>query len=277
MNSDRTTRVQPIRSQKVAELVADRLRARILSGELSDGDRLPKEDDLRLEFPVGKPSLREALRILETEGLISVLRGKRGGAMVHAPKAPNAAYTLGLVLGTQHVLLADVARALRELEPLCVALCAERPDRHEKVLPILRTLHEQTIAALDDSLVFTHRARTLHEEMVAQCNNRTLILLVGALEMLWSSHVRVEVVDEMRRGFNRGNASRAETVEEHRRILDLMDAGDADGVRAVARAHLERVNPRRLTDAGQRVSLEASQLARNLVVAKSAPSDHQTG
>ena len=70
---------------RIAEMIADSLRRRILEGELADGDVLPKVDDLLLEFPVSKPSIREAMRILETEGLISVRRGNVGGAIIHSP------------------------------------------------------------------------------------------------------------------------------------------------------------------------------------------------
>ena len=82
-----------------------------------------------------------------------------------------------------------------------------------------------------------------------------LILLAGALEALWSSHVRAEVADESQRGFNRGNASRAETLEEHRQMLEQIERGDTEAVRTIARAHLERVNPRRLTQSGRLVDI----------------------
>src|SRR5262245_5834691 len=130
------------RPPRVAEVVADRLRARILNGELQDGDRLPKEETLRGEFPVAKPSLREGLRILEAEGLISVVRGNQGGAIVHTPKAANAAYALGLVMVAQGVSGEDVAFALRSLEPLCAELCASREDRERTVVRTLRNVHK---------------------------------------------------------------------------------------------------------------------------------------
>ena len=69
----------------VAEMVADVIRARIVAGTLPDGSMLPKQDQLISEFQVSRPSFREALRILESEGLISVRRGNIGGAQVHAP------------------------------------------------------------------------------------------------------------------------------------------------------------------------------------------------
>ncbi|HRE03853.1 MAG TPA: GntR family transcriptional regulator, partial [Ilumatobacteraceae bacterium] len=65
-----------LRQPRLAEMVADVLRQRILSGELGDGSIIGKQEELIEEFNVSKPSIREALRILETEGLISVQRGK---------------------------------------------------------------------------------------------------------------------------------------------------------------------------------------------------------
>src|ERR1700759_1573783 len=76
------------RQAKIAEITTPSLLRRILSVELNYGDFLPKVDDLLLQFPVSKPSIREAMRILETEGLVSVRRGNVGGAVIHTPK-PN--------------------------------------------------------------------------------------------------------------------------------------------------------------------------------------------
>jgi DNA-binding FadR family transcriptional regulator len=92
-NGDRVGRRQ-LSQPRIAEMIADSLRRRILAGELNDGDVLPKVDDLLLEFPVSKPSIREAMRILETEGLLSVRRGNVGGAVIHRPNAKVAAYML---------------------------------------------------------------------------------------------------------------------------------------------------------------------------------------
>ena len=75
-----------IRVPKVAELVAETIRNRILNGELKEGDSLPAEAQLLEAFGISRPTLREAFRVLETEKLISVSRGSRSGATVHEPK-----------------------------------------------------------------------------------------------------------------------------------------------------------------------------------------------
>ena len=122
-------------SPRIAETVADELRRQIVDGELADGDLLPPQAVLVERFNVSLVSLREALRILETEGLLSVRRGNQGGSVVHAPTKASAAYMLGLVLQSEHVLLSDLGTALRDLEPTCAALAAQRPDRVTTIVP----------------------------------------------------------------------------------------------------------------------------------------------
>src|SRR5262249_10038171 len=101
---------------RLAEMIATDLRNRILSGTIADGEMLPRQEELLDAFGVSMPSLRGALQILETEGLITVLRGSVGGAVVHAPKSRTVAYNVGLVLQAGHTNLSDVATALQHLE-----------------------------------------------------------------------------------------------------------------------------------------------------------------
>src|SRR3954447_642751 len=177
-----------VRSPSVAEIIAGELRHRIVQGELADGDLLPKQEELLAEFGVSKPSVREALRILETEGLVSVRRGKFGGAVVHRARVDKGPYVLELVLRSKGVAVDDVAAALRHFEPVCAALCAARSDREAAVLPRLRAVHEEAQRSVDDIREYTLLSRRFHEEIVACCGNETTILIIGSLEAIWSAH-----------------------------------------------------------------------------------------
>jgi DNA-binding FadR family transcriptional regulator len=75
----------PTAPPKVAQLVADQLREHILTGRLVDGERLPNETELRRLYDVARPTVREALRLLESAELVTVKRGARGGAVVRRP------------------------------------------------------------------------------------------------------------------------------------------------------------------------------------------------
>ena len=98
------------RNREKPELIADELRALIVSGELSEGDSLGHEPDLVERFGVSRPSLREALRILEAEGLITVVRGVLGGVIVHEPDERMTARTAALVLQARNVTARRRAR-----------------------------------------------------------------------------------------------------------------------------------------------------------------------
>jgi GntR family transcriptional repressor for pyruvate dehydrogenase complex len=227
-----------VRPLKVAELLADSIRERILSGDLADGDRLLAQDDLLAEYKVGRPALREALRILENEGMLTVQRGNVGGAVVHRPTASTAAHALGMVLQIDRITLADVADALKLLEPLCVELCAGRPDRNETVVPILREIHEAGVAVEDDELEIIRRSRQFHEELAKGCGNDTLTLVVGALESLWSLHAE-DLVDVSHVGLLSDRALRTKAEKEHARLIACIEQGDAPRAAREARKHLE--------------------------------------
>lgn len=231
------TQRQHLRPPRLAEMVADGLRQQILSGALPDGSLLPKQDDLLAEFGVSPPSIREALRILETEGLITVKRGNIGGAVVHRPRPSMAAYTLGLVLQSKGVQLDDVQRAMCALEPACAAACAARPDRATTVLPRLRALMDRAMEAIDDASAYTGLARQFHSELVASCGNETMSLVVGALESLWSAHVDRLARKPSKLGSFSDRKVRLATAREHEKMYALIEKGDVRGAEKAARDH----------------------------------------
>lgn len=228
----------PFAQPRIAELVADELRGRIMSGRLKDGELLPKLDDLLEEFPISKPSIREAMRILETEGLISVRRGKLGGAVVHTPKIATAAYMVGLVLQSQAMTLQDVAQSLAVLEPACVRLVAERDDAAVAVVPILQENCQKAAEHLEDGPSFTRLARVFHDRLVEHCPVRPLVVLVGVLEALWSAQ-EVDWADQTAAdGRYPAPQLREEVIRTHEQMIDAIRSGDGAGAERLARQHL---------------------------------------
>jgi DNA-binding FadR family transcriptional regulator len=245
------------RAPRLAESVADSLRERILDHEFADGDSLPKQEDLVRHYRVSLPSVREALRVLETEGLITVQRGKVGGSIVHVPRAGKVAYMLGLVLQSRQVDVDDVVHAISQIEPLCARACAERSDRRRTVVPALRRTHKACEAAIANPTEFARLARRFHEELVATCGNQTFIVMVGALESLWTAQVR-SMGERLQLGDFEIRGTRESSLAEHQRLLDCIVAGDADGAEQVARAH--QGAPRRHGMLGRGVRVSASPL-----------------
>lgn len=219
-------------------MVASVLRERIVSGELADGEAIGPQDDLLVEFGVSKPSMREALRILESEGLITVLRGNKGGAIVHTPRAETAAQAIDLVLRARQVRPADIADALVRLEPVCAGLCAERDDRATTVVPDLESAHREVEEKLDDPLGFVRASRDFHTALVLNCGNAAMTVTVGALEGLWTNAEQSWAGGAAGRGDFPGLDRRSEGVRAHRRLIELIAAGDPTGAENAARRHL---------------------------------------
>jgi GntR family transcriptional regulator, transcriptional repressor for pyruvate dehydrogenase complex len=231
-----------MRQPRLAEMVAGVLRERIVSGELADGDLLPGLDKLVVEFGVSPPSLREALRILENEGLITVRRGNVGGAVVHRPKADAAAYMFGLVLQAEHVPVTDLAVALSHLESVCVVLCASRSDRRRNVVPRLRALHSAAENVIDDAVAFEKSCQEFHDGLIHCSGNQSLVLAVSAFESLWSEQQegwahRVSVLHEYP-----DLKLRREGLRSHAAILKAIESGDTELAERLTREHLQ--NPR---------------------------------
>jgi GntR family transcriptional repressor for pyruvate dehydrogenase complex len=225
----------------MAELVADRLRRRIISGEL---DELPREAQLVAEFGVSRPSLREAIRILETEGLIRIRRGKIGGAVVMRPTAHSAAYHFGLTLQSRGTTLDDLATARAVLEPTCAALAAGLPDaQRSELVARLGALIDENERDIGATYAFTASALMFHAALVEHCGNVTITLLAGALTSVWSSQERLWAEKVAVDGRYPDPAYQREVVRAHRRVARLIEAGDVDGAARSMRGHLGHSQP----------------------------------
>ena len=242
-------------ARRTAEIVADELRRQIIEGELADGDLLPGQRQLVEHFNVSLVSLREALRILEAEALVSVRRGNRGGAIVHAPAKTSAAYMLGLVLQSDSVRVSDLQSALEALEPSCAALAARRPDRNETLVPELMRINESMAESLSDVMKFTDIGRDFHHAITRGCGNHTMIAVMGSLEALLLSSEQQWVSRAEAAGSLPGLPKRRSTLNAHIRLTDAIAAGDADRVRRLASSHIKstQVLSRLVLDPDQRI------------------------
>jgi DNA-binding FadR family transcriptional regulator len=220
-----------LRAPRIAELVAGRLRQRIVDGDLADGDELPREAEMLVQFGVSRPSLREALRILETEGLIRIRRGKIGGAVVRRPTPETAAYHFGLALQSYAVTLEDLAAARAVLEPACAALAAAQPDRTEIVAELTRLVAESESHVGEDE-AFTASALEFHAAMVT-----------SALEAVWGSQERLWAREAAREGAYPDERLQRQVVAAHRKLIQRIERGDVDGAQQAMRKHLIQSQP----------------------------------
>ena len=223
--------VEPVRIPKAAAVVAARLRRRIVSGDLEHGGSLPNERELMRHYEVSRPTVREALRILESESLIAVKRGANGGARVQRPDVSVTARHAALWLRIQQMLLADVFEARCVIEPAAVGLLAA--NRTDEDLDALRQSHKRLLALADDPVGFPLAAAQFHLQVVELAGNRTLALFGRIMLDIVETHNRaifnVRPADD-------GQVERAN--HEHAELLAHVEARDATAAVACWERHL---------------------------------------
>lgn len=217
--------------------IADELRALIVAGELSEGDSLGHEPDLVERFGVSRPSLREALRILEAEGLVTVVRGVHGGVVVHEPDGRMTARTAALVLQARNVALADVFEARTLLELIAARTIATMRGRKAAIRE-LRELVDAEEEAIGDPERFGAANAAFHERLVGLAGNQTLGLFAELLD-----EIVVRAVTAVSRGDDvvGSLAVRRRGIRSRERLLELLEDGDAAAAEEHWRAHMQSV------------------------------------
>jgi DNA-binding FadR family transcriptional regulator len=214
-----------VRVPKTAELVAGHIRRQIVTRQLPDGAALPTETSLMEEFGISRPTLREAFRILESEGLITVRRGARGGARVQEPSTEVAAIYAGLVLQHRNTTVADVLKARVIVESPAARMLAERPNR----ATIVKRLREE----LEDYAVDPEDFHLFNQLMVELTGNQTLMLMVAILEGISRAAALKYSTDQAE-----GDRLSRRALVTRRKLIDLIEAGDADAAEELYRKHL---------------------------------------
>jgi len=242
---------------KISELVAARLRREIVLGELREGDPLASESELMVDFGVSRPTLREAFRILESEGLISVVRGTKGGTVVHSPSAEVAARYTGWVLQHQQGTLADVYAARVTLEAKCARILAA--GRTRKDLDRLRAALEHSEDELGrlsdrDCRLLANAQHHFHGLIVELAGNRALSLLANMIDVVLD---RADIQYAEIAQSNRGIEELWQREQRgHVKLVGLIEAQDADKAGALWEDHLEECAQQVLRSLGSKSVIE---------------------
>ena len=217
---------------KAGEVLANQLRRQIVTGELENNELLPAEPVLMEQFGVSRPTLREAFRVLESEGLLEINRGARGGARVQVPTVDVIARYAGLVLEYRRATIMDVDSVRDVLEIPCITSITARNDR--KAIAKLRTAVDAAEKEKDEGRRLDVQ-RDFHPLLVELGGNQTISVLYGAIESI------LEIADH-RAGELAGAAGKAaqhEGARSHRKLIELLEAGDSEGAEKLWRRHIE--------------------------------------
>jgi GntR family transcriptional regulator, transcriptional repressor for pyruvate dehydrogenase complex len=215
----RRVRLAPMQVPKASDVLANDLRERILRGELEEGTPLPPERELVLQTNMSRTTVREALRILEVQGLVRIKTGRAGGAFVQRPGKDSVASSVGLLIRGRQVRMAALLETREAIEPACARLAATR-----------RTAAD--LARLDLTNHALHAAESLEDFLQANVDWHVGVAIASHNELLTGFMMALSkaiYAATENRGFV-DEAIRAETAKAHRAITEAIREQDATGV-----------------------------------------------
>jgi GntR family transcriptional regulator, transcriptional repressor for pyruvate dehydrogenase complex len=222
-------KIAPSRVVRAFDQVAMQLRDLILGGQLTPGDRLPIEGELSTAFGVSRSTVREALRVLASEGLVRTVRGIGGGSFVTEPDTEQVTSFLQmhiqLLTGSAQVSLDELIQARALLEVPAAGLAAERrkPDDLDR-------LDELNGLRPTESIEIHRVSREFHLVIVDMAGNRLLRLMAEPVfNVLGHRFLAAGPPDEQ---------GRRVLDEEHLALTEAIRAGDAERARKIMQGHL---------------------------------------
>jgi DNA-binding FadR family transcriptional regulator len=225
-NGRSTVQLGPIDVPKASDVLVNELRERILGGELPEGTALPPERELVVQTKMSRTTVREALRILEVQGLVRIRAGRAGGAFVQRPGNDSVASSLSLLIRGRQIRLAAVLETREAIEPICAQLAAQH--RTDADVAALKAANAP-IADPDSSLTeFLQANVDWHVAVATATHNELIAAFMTALSRaIYTSTENQEFIDaDVRRV----------TARAHNSITQAIEKGDvAAAVRRMSR------------------------------------------
>jgi GntR family transcriptional regulator, transcriptional repressor for pyruvate dehydrogenase complex len=224
---ERGVALNVIRVAKTYEVLAEQLREQILTGAIPPGAPLPNERDLGDRTGLGRGSVREALRILEAQGLISTRLGRNGGRVTRQPGIESISQSLEFFVRSQQIEFVSLLETIQALEPALAALAAQH--RTETDIRALREASKELKAAVGDPPRVVTANTTWHLAVAAASHNPVLVAIKQSIgSMLHDPHVDNFVSPEVCEA----------VLKAHDRIQKAIVAGDVDAARRRMERHI---------------------------------------
>ncbi len=210
--------------------IVAQLRSDIFAGRRQPGERLPPEPALAAQFGVSRAGVREALRVLELQGLVQVRHGHAGGVFVTEPTCAPVVGALEDLLRRGHLDPRELYEARQAVEPAIVRLAVERDA--PALAAALADNVARSAAALAAGEGGSALNREFHRLVAERAGNSVLALVMHVLQELLEQH-------DQRRPPVRALSRCA--LADHRRLLAAVQAGDAARAEQLMREHLARL------------------------------------
>lgn len=218
--------------QKTSDALADALRERILTGDYAEGAALPSERDIVDETGLGRGSVREALRVLEAEGLIRTKTGRHGGTFTTLPDEHGLSRFVSLFVRGRRVPIRALLEARTTVEP-SLAYFAARNRTPEDVVALIAACN--AMEATPDGEAFGRCNLAWHYAVATAGHNELLVAFLSSI-----SSAIANASDAHARAFEAGPVSEIRTavIRAHRGITAAVVDGDADAAKRRMERHL---------------------------------------
>jgi GntR family transcriptional regulator, transcriptional repressor for pyruvate dehydrogenase complex len=222
-----SSRSRAPRRRKMAMAVTQRIVEEISRNEYAPGTKLTPERDMLSEYQVGRGTLRESLRFLEMNGVITVKPGPGGGPVVAAPDSQDLAGSLGLFLELNGTTFGSILEVREVLEPAVAGLAAERRD--QELIALIGKSVGAMESGLDDVGLFLEENERFHELVARAAGNPVFTLLLGSLD---------HITDGSRLGVSFPRKRRTEVLAAHTAIWRAIESGDRASAEEEMRRHV---------------------------------------
>lgn len=216
------------RRTKSAVLLAERIIRDSGRRGLGVGDVLPTEQDMGVQYSMGRSTVREALRLLELEGVIEFRPGPRSGPVLVEPNAGHLADTVALLMQLSGSPFRTVVEARSAVEPMIARLAATQVD--EKTLAELQATVDAMRRAAAADASYWENDKLFHRVVASSSGNPLLALVVDSL---------LGIMDGAAVGTGYPEARRAEILDAHEAILDALRSHDPAAASGRMLAHIE--------------------------------------
>jgi GntR family transcriptional repressor for pyruvate dehydrogenase complex len=220
--------IEPVKSTRIYEEIVRQVKQLIAEGKLKSGDQLPPERDLAEKFMVSRTSVREALRALQSRGLIEIRAGE--GTFVRDISVETLIEPLALVILPHREAVGELFEARRLLEPAIAALAARRATP-EDISEMARILEEQSKEIAQGRTGLSQDA-AFHGAMAASAHNRAISRIDGAL---------MDLLTQSREESLHTPGRPTRSHEDHQRILEAIRRRDEVGAHRAVLDHLTAV------------------------------------
>ena len=225
---------KPIENQSVTGAVTEKLESMIVEGAFKPGDTLPPERQLARDFAVSRASLRQALSVLESRGLILSKQG--GGNYVCDVVKKSFSDPLLDLIKRHHELKFQVIELRQTLECSAAFYAAERATAEDRVIIRQRLVELKAIVPKENPVEEARADLELHLAIADAAHNVPLSLMLRNIYSLLLSEI-----EENLRLVHQVNINSIKLHGQHDEMVELIIAGDSEGARRVVNEHLELI------------------------------------